>query len=133
MSGFIRLYAAVTITQPLSSSPFSSSGAGGSNQHPHGIDQAWIWLSTITNIQPRPDVTATVIGDFLSVAGYTLRRTYGRQFDKLVRTITDEYIRQAVEVIEGDGGGPVARLEALLKDATSGRLQAPPRIADLNR
>ena len=60
MSGLIRLYAALFVaTPPRPQQP-----------HPHDIGHAWLWLSRLLNLEPRPDITATILYDFLQV-GYT--------------------------------------------------------------
>ena len=64
MSGFVRLYAAITVTSPTVTSRRSNS----STVHPHGVEYAWKWFARIANVEPRPDITAAVIGDF-SVGG----------------------------------------------------------------
>ena len=121
MSGFVRLYAAITISSaPSSQRP----------NHPHGVNAAWSWLARIANVEPRPDVTATVIGDLLSVAGRELHRTYGRQFIKVIKLIADEYLPLIKAVTPSGSGGPITRLEGLLRDALSGRLPSPPRSTD---
>jgi nucleoporin GLE1 len=125
MSGFVRLYAAITVTPPSGSRRHRTPAV-----HPHGVEHAWTWLARIANVEPRPDVTATVIGDFLSVAGHALHRTYGRQFVKLVRLLADEYMPKIKAVTQAGSGGPVTRLEGLLRDATAGRLPQPPRNFD---
>jgi nucleoporin GLE1 len=121
MSGFVRLYAAITVVQPP-----ARRGSSGVRVHPHGVENAWRWLAQTVNVEPRPDITATVLGDFLSVAGHSLHRSYGRQFVKLVRLITDEYMPKIKEVTQPGSGGPVTRLEGLLGDAVAGKLPRAP-------
>jgi len=120
VSGYTRLYAALIIT-----SPPPAPGSGPSSVHPHGIEHAWSWLSHIVNVEPRPDVTATVLLEFLSVAGHSLWRTYHRQFVKLVQSMFTDYLPRVAAVSLAGAGGPVTRLESLLKSCINGTIPAP--------
>ena len=120
VSGYTHLYAALIIT-----SPPPSPGTGPSSVHPHGIDHAWAWLSHMVNIEPRPDVTATVLHEFLSVAGHSLSRTYRRQFVKLVQSVFADYLPRIVAVSPSSASGPVTRLESLLKSCINGTIPVP--------
>jgi len=126
MSGFVRLYAAITVTPPI----VSSRRSHGSAVHPHGVQHAWMWLARIVNVEPRPDITATIIGDFLSVAGHELNKTYGRQFGKLVGLLANDYMPKIRAATQSGSGGPVTRLEGLLRDALAGRYPRPPPRTD---
>jgi len=123
VSGFTRLYAALIIsTPPLSSSAGSQST---STIHPHGISHAWSWLAHMVNIEPRPDITATVLHEFFAVAGHTLSQIYRRQFVKLVQSIFNEYLPRIVAVTPSGASGPVTRLESLLKSCITGEISPP--------
>lgn len=123
VSGFTRLYAALIISNP------PPSGSGGlqssSTSHPHGIEHAWSWLGHMVNVEPRPDITATVLHEFLIVAGHTLSQVYRRQFVKLVESIFTAYLPRIVAVTPSAASGPVSRLESLLKSCISGRISPP--------
>lgn len=56
MTGLMRLYASLLVATPPRAS-----------QHPHGIQHAWMWLTSTMNLDPRPDITATMIYDLLEV------------------------------------------------------------------
>ena len=123
VSGFTRLYAALII----SLLPPSSTGGpqSASTAHPHGIDHAWSWLSHMVNIEPRPDITATVLHEFFAVAGHSLSEVYRRQFVKLVQSIFNDYLPRIVAVTPSGASGPVTRLESLLKSCISGKISQP--------
>jgi len=121
--GFTCLYAALIISSPLPSAGTGLQSA--SSAHPHGIDRAWSWLGYMVNIEPRPDVTATVLHEFFSVAGHSLWQAYRRQFIKLVESIFNEYLPRIVAVTPSGASGPVTRLESLLKSCITGKISPP--------
>ena len=43
------------------------------------------------NLDPIPDVTATVLVDFIEVAGHVMVKTYGKQFEKLLNALCFDY------------------------------------------
>ncbi|XP_012266243.2 mRNA export factor Gle1 [Athalia rosae] len=116
MSGLMRLYAAMTIT--------SQSGHA-SKPHPHGLQNAWRWLAAILNIEPRPDVCATLILDMLEVAGSALWKTYPNQFPKMLTLLAGQYFPR-MQTIGGTCGGPMARLEQFLKNSLTAGSISPP-------
>ena len=123
VSGFTRLYAALIISSPP---PSTSTGLqSASTTHPHGIEHAWTWLGHIVNVEPRPDITATVLHEFLAVAGHALSQVYRRQFVKMVESVHGEYLPRIVAVTPSGASGPVTRLESLLKSCMTGRLSPP--------
>jgi len=119
VSGMTRLYAALVISSPPPSSVV------GPIHHPHGIEHAWTWLGHMVNVEPRPDVTATVLHEFLAVAGHSLSQTYRRQFTKLVETVFSEYLPRIAAVSTSPASGPVSRLESLLKSCVTGHIKPP--------
>ena len=121
VSGFTRLYAAIVVSPP----PPTSGSHSASSAHPHGIEHAWSWLAHMVNVAPRPDVTATVLHEFLAVAGHSLARVYRRQFVKLVQVVLDDYLPRIVAVTPAGASGPVTRLESLLKSCVEGRVSPP--------
>ncbi|CAG0879253.1 unnamed protein product [Darwinula stevensoni] len=114
MAGITRLYAGLMVTP-------SQSGF-----HPFGINNAWTWLAEILQLDPRPDITATVLHEFLSVAGNALQMTYQRQFFKLIHVLCTEYLKRLVEVTPKGQGGPVTRLEHFLQQALRSQHFPPP-------
>lgn len=105
MSGIVRLYAALIQTPPLLDKP-----------HPHGIRNAWIWLSRLLNLAPQSDITATILVDFLEVAGYLMQKTYGKQFQKLIQILAVEFLPKIKLVTSAGSGGPLQRLESFLAE-----------------
>jgi len=111
MSGFVRIYAAI-LQSPL---------PPGAMQHPHGIEEAWKWLTRFLNLKPEPEITATVLYDFLAVVSHKMNEVYGKQFDKLMYALCHDYFPKIKEVeLATDSkksiGGPLVRLEKFLKD-----------------
>ncbi|XP_074642224.1 uncharacterized protein LOC141899689 [Tubulanus polymorphus] len=118
MSGMMRLFAAILITMP----PDSASN----HPHPFGIEQSWIWLVNVINLEPRPSITATMLYDFLQVTGNVLNKTYGKQFHKLLNAIVLAYLPKIQKVTPAGSGGPVVRLESCLqKWLKSGNIPPP--------
>ncbi|XP_044537250.1 nucleoporin GLE1-like [Gracilinanus agilis] len=106
MSGMIRLYAAlIQLRWPYS----KRQGA-----HPHGLNHGWRWLAQILNMEPRPDVTATLLLDFLQVCGHALLKHYHLQFWKMLMLIKEDYLPR-IEAITGSGQmGSFLRLQQFL-------------------
>ncbi|RDD47336.1 Nucleoporin GLE1 [Trichoplax sp. H2] len=112
MSGIIRLYAAIIQSTPPQ---------GPTHAHPHGIEYGWRWLARIVNMPPVPNVTATLIFDFLQVAGNKLNLTYGKQFGKLITLICKEYYPKLEAVTPKSKRGPLSRLLLFLQDCLKNR------------
>ncbi|KFM81001.1 Nucleoporin GLE1, partial [Stegodyphus mimosarum] len=89
MSGYMRLYAAI-IQSPLPPNSKSS--------HPHGIEWGWKWLSRTLNMEPRADITATIIFDFLDVTGHALQMIYKKQFKKMLHILCKDYFQKIKKV-----------------------------------
>ncbi len=107
LSGIIRLYAAI-VQSPMPPQL-------GAVPHPHGIHNGWTWLVRLINMEPRETVTATVLFDFLEVAGFALFKTYGQQFKKLLQILCQEVLPKIDSVTPADQKGPVARLRSFLE------------------
>lgn len=123
MSGVTRLYIALTVTRQRRQV---------NTPHPHGLHNAWRWLAAILNIEPRPDICATLILDALEVAGNALWRTYPNQFRKLLTLFAGEYYPRMQNMV-GTGSGPMARLEEFLKKClTEGSIPPPNGQLPLN-
>lgn len=116
MSGIMRLYASLMVSYP----PRRQS------EHPFGIENAWIWLSRVMNIQPLPDVTATMVFDLLEVTGHALYKEYRKQFLKMLHILIREFLPKLKSVASSGGGGPVSRLEALIMASIQRQGQIPP-------
>nr|CAD7405341.1 unnamed protein product [Timema cristinae] len=83
MSGVMRLYTAIMVTRLRRQDQ--------NKPHPHGLKQAWRWLVCMLNLEPKPDICATLILDFLEVSGYMMFATYGKEFQKLLHIICKDY------------------------------------------
>ncbi|XP_052717759.1 mRNA export factor GLE1-like [Crassostrea angulata] len=116
MSGIMRLYASLMVSYP----PRRQS------EHPFGIENAWLWLSRVMNIQPLPDITATMVFDLLEVTGHALYKEYRKQFLKMLHILIREFLPKLKSVASSGGGGPVSRLEALIMASIQRQGQIPP-------
>ncbi|XP_053684569.1 mRNA export factor Gle1 [Sabethes cyaneus] len=114
MTGLVRLYSAVIVSNPR---------RGETAPHPHSLECGWRWLCSILNLQPLPDICATLITEFLAMAGGLLWAHYGKQFVKVLRVLQQQYLPALNKV---DEGGPKARLEGLIAKITAeGRIDRP--------
>ena len=114
MSGIMRLYAALMVSPPPR------------GEHPHGIENAWRWLTEIMNLDPRPDITATMTFDLLEVTGNALFKNYGKQFVKLIQLFRSEFLPKVVKVTPEGSGGPTRRLENFLDNIIKKGVIDPP-------
>jgi nucleoporin GLE1 len=121
IAGTTRLYAAVLVTRPR---------VGVQAPHPHSLENGWRWLTDVLNLDPQPDVCATILTEFLQVAGYHLWQAYGRQFSKLMVLMQTQYMPRLARV---DQGGPKSRLEKLLADIVrNGKIDPPEGLLSPN-
>lgn len=109
-----RIYAAVWITHPR---------RGDTTPHPHGIENGWKWLTNIINLDPLPEISATLVHETLLVAGHALMQNYGKQFFKLLITIQRQYL---VKLSQIDAGGPKERLEKYIQRVIQEQKINPP-------
>lgn len=114
MIGVARLYSAIWIT---------TSRRGDTTPHPHGLDNGWRWLVNIINLDPLPDICATLIYETLQVAGYSMLQMYGKQFIKFIVAVQRQYMPKLDKV---DQGGPKARLEVFLNKVIQEQMIDPP-------
>lgn len=103
MTGIMRLYSAILVTKPKK----------GHATNPHGLAQGWRWLASILNLEPRLDVTATMLHVFFEIAGYSMQSVYNKMFHKVVRFVREKYMPMLAKI---DSGGPVTRLNVLLEE-----------------
>lgn len=115
MSGIMRLYSSILVSSPPR------------GNHPHGIEYAWTWLSRVMNIEPEPDITATMIYDLLQVTGHALCKAYRKQFLKLLHILIKEMLPKLNSVASSRGGGASVRLQSLLETSVknSGNIPVP--------
>lgn len=88
MTGIMRLYAALIISKVRQNG----------RTNPLGLAEGWRWMSAILNLEPRPDICATLLYDFLEVAGCEMFKTYGVQFKKMLAYICQEYFPKLEKV-----------------------------------
>ncbi|XP_047994768.1 mRNA export factor Gle1 [Leguminivora glycinivorella] len=121
MSGIFRLRCAIWIakTPRFVNAP-----------NPHGPRFGWQWLASFVNLKPEPDISATLINDFFSVCGAEFHKLYGKQFVKIIRLISSEYLAILENI---DEGGPKTRLEVFLQEVLkTGVIQPPTGILPPN-
>lgn len=104
LTGTMRLYTALMITKPKSGQKLKT---------PFGLTNAWQWFSSMLNLPPKPDVTATLIHIFLQNVGKSMCNRYKKQFAKLMQFVNEYYMPILKKI---DTGGPVTRLEGLLRE-----------------
>lgn len=91
--------------------------------NPHGLRYGWQWLASFINLKPEPDISATLLHDFFHVCGSEFFKCYGRQFTKIIKLISTEYLTILHNI---DEGGPKTRLEVFLQNVLSTGHIAPP-------
>lgn len=91
LSGLQRLYSAILITKQQRSQQ--------NQPHPHGLENGWIWMSNFLNLEPLPEICATLLLEFIQVCGSELWQTYQRQFLKMLIALHQAYMVKLDEVI----------------------------------
>nr|CAD7591372.1 unnamed protein product [Timema genevievae] len=125
MSGVMRLYTAIMVTRLRRQDQ--------NKPHPHGLKQAWRWLVCMLNLEPKPDICATLILDFLEVSGYMMFATYGKVFQKLLHIICKDYFTKIQKITPSSSSGPTVRLETFLqKILKQGKIPPPEGILPNN-
>lgn len=114
MSGIFRLRCAIWIAKTPS---FISA------PNPHGLKHSWQWLASFINLRPEPDICATLLHDFFTVCGAMCYKHYGKQFTKIIKLISTEYLPILQNI---DEGGPKIRLEVFLQNVLENGTIAPP-------
>lgn len=118
MSGMMRLYSTVLISRLPRDRQ--------NRPHPHDLGQGWRWLTCILNLEPRPDICASLLYDFLEVAGSSMQEQYGRQYRKLLHVICKSYFPR-LQKIAVSSSGPVVRLETFLQTILKQGGNKPPQ------
>ena len=122
IGGLAALYAAVCITT------VTEEQLGAGKAHPHGLGHIWRWLSSVLNLPPVTDVTATLIYQILRITGHDLLATYGPPFKKMLVVLFQRQLPLVKEVTLESGQGAVSRLEEFLqKTIETGRIAKPPK------
>jgi len=117
MSGVVRLYAAVIVSAPRLRQQ---------QPHPFGLQNGWKFLAATVNLTPRLEITATVLFNFLEVAGHRLSNAYGKQFIKLLHLLCTEYFALIRNATPDGSDGPVVRFDDFLQKTIKRREIAPP-------
>ena len=80
----------------------------------------------VFRLEPRPYITATLVYDFLAVAGHLMLKTYGNQFIKLLKVFMQQYMPKVKAASPAGAGGPLQRLESFLeKVVKTGKIDPP--------
>lgn len=111
MSGIARLYAALSVSHIPKASTNTT--------HPHPLVKVWAWLSSICNLTPHTDITASLLLDVLEVSGHAMFANYGKLFGKMLQLIKEKYFPQ-LENVKSEGG-PTVRLDQFLTTAIRGQ------------
>jgi len=111
MSGLARLYSALSVSHLPKASTTTT--------HPHPPSKSWSSLTSLLNLTPHTDITASLLLDMLEVGGNTMFANYGKQFGKLLVVIKDKYF-PLLEAVKSEGG-PTVRLEQFLTTAIRGQ------------
>lgn len=91
--------------------------------NPHGLRNGWQWLASFINLKPEPDICATLLHDFFNVCGSEFLKKYGKQFIKIIKVISTQYLAILNNI---DEGGPKTRLEVFLQNVLNTGFIAPP-------
>lgn len=91
--------------------------------NPHGLCQGWKWLSSFINLKPEPDICATLLHVFFSVCGSEFYRNYKKQFVKIIKLVSTDYLKILENI---DEGGPKTRLEVYLQNVLKTGQVPPP-------
>lgn len=84
ISGLQRLYSAVLITKLRRNEQHI--------EHPHGLENGWIWLSNFLMLDPLPGISPTLLLEFIQISGSEMWKCYKRQFIKLMIALHNQYI-----------------------------------------
>ncbi|XP_034027094.1 nucleoporin GLE1 [Thalassophryne amazonica] len=119
MTGMIRLYAGII---QLKWPDSSTQGLG-----PHGLNHGWRWVAQMLNMEPRTDVTATLLFDFLEVCGHALMKAYQDQFWKLILLLKEEYFPRIESVTTSGEMASFVRLKQFVETSLRSRYISPPK------
>ncbi|XP_066911176.1 mRNA export factor GLE1-like isoform X2 [Clytia hemisphaerica] len=106
LSGYVRLYASIIQMEM----PPDLAGRG----HPHGLENGWVWFTRVLNLEPVELVTATIIFDFLEVAGHAMLKRFGKQFEKLLSLVKDELMPKINAITPSHAKAGATRLKMFL-------------------
>lgn len=101
MTGIIRLFAAIIVTETKSGKALC-------------ISQAWMLIAATVNLIPQLDITAVLLHEMLVITGHDLKQVYEKQFIKMLRYIDTIYVKKIEEITPVGCGGPVQRLKTFI-------------------
>ncbi|KAJ2706269.1 hypothetical protein FB645_001785 [Coemansia sp. IMI 203386] len=84
MAGMLALFAAVTQSPAINGKP-----------NPMPVSYAWTWLARMLNLPPR-SISPLLVNTFLSIAGTSLQAAYGKQFNKAMDLLANDWISAIV-------------------------------------
>mmetsp|Transcript_26412 Transcript_26412/g.86639 ORF Transcript_26412/g.86639 Transcript_26412/m.86639 type:complete len:341 (-) Transcript_26412:64-1086(-) len=84
--------------------------------NPHGIDQAWLWLSFFLNRLPATLETASALLGFLQVAGFRMCQVYKGQFFKLLRAVNDVFMVRLAQKADPDKSAIITRFNTYMNE-----------------
>jgi len=103
MNGYVMFYAAMLqVDMP---------GQGSDGM----ISHAWAWMARMLNHLPVKRLHISALEVFLKVAGFRLNQVYRRQFQKLLATVTNEYIPKMQSLNDADARAATTRLASYIQ------------------
>ncbi|KAL1457857.1 hypothetical protein WDU94_008047 [Cyamophila willieti] len=118
ITAMTQLYAAITITPTR---------ACGSKPHPHNLQFSWRWMAAMLNLDPQPDVSATLLYSYIKIVGNKMAATYRKQFFKLIHFIKNHYLRRIKQVTpEDQSQQSISILEELINTIVKTNHVPPP-------
>lgn len=90
LSGIQRLHSAILITKQRRDQQHMA--------HPYALENGWTWFASFLNLDPLPEISATLIYEFLQVCGTEMWQTYKQQFTKLLIVLQQSYMLRLEQV-----------------------------------
>lgn len=66
------------------------------------FNTAWRWLSSMLNFDPKPVISAAIIQAFTQISSFTMLQLYGKQYFKLLKYISSDYLSKIKEITGKD-------------------------------
>lgn len=90
LAGLQRLYSAVLITKLKRDQQHI--------EHPHGLDNGWIWFTNFLMLDPLPGISSTLLLEFIQTCGLDMWQVYKKQFMKLLILLHYHYLAKLEQV-----------------------------------
>uniref|UniRef100_T1HX99 mRNA export factor GLE1 n=1 Tax=Rhodnius prolixus TaxID=13249 RepID=T1HX99_RHOPR len=87
--GIVKLYSSIIVTDVKKSMQ--------SHNHPMGLGECWRLLVAFVKLEPKAEISATVLYDILDITGDAMVKAYRIQFHKLLHVICKSYLPKIVE------------------------------------